>query len=121
MKEMYSVEIKQNNYNDDLFNGTLAECIDYIKEYEYTVLDNDVRIARILIDNDNTVVECLKIIPPAEFTDNTALITSAIHDMRAAFDNLCNIISAANGIDDYNAEMLSALVANINDYIKSFD
>ena len=116
MKEMYSVEIKQNNYNDDLFNGTLAECIDYIKEYEYTVLDNDVRIARILIDNDNTVAECLEIIPYAEFTDNTALITSTIHDMRAAFRNLCDIISEENGIDEYNAKMLKALISEIDDY-----
>ena len=116
MKEMYSVEIKQNNYNDDLFNGTLAECIDYIKEYEYTVLDNDVRIARILIDNDDTVTECLEVIPYAEFTDNTTLITSAIHDMRAAFGILCDIISAANGIDEYNSKMLKALISEIDDY-----
>ena len=121
MKETYSVEIKQNDYNDDLFNGTLAECIDYIRECDYTVLDNDARIARILIDNDNTVVECLEIIPYAEFTDNTTLITSAIHDMRSAFNNLCDIISAANGIDNYNAKMLAELVSNIDDYSKSFD
>ena len=116
MKETYSVEIKQNDYNDDLFNGTLAECIDYIRECDYTVLDNDVRIARILIDNDNTVAECLEIIPYAEFTDNTTLITSAIHDMRAAFGILCDIISAANGIDEYNAEMLRALISDIDCY-----
>ena len=116
MKETYSVEIKQNDYNDDLFNGTLAECIDYIRECDYTVLDNDVRIARILIDNDNTVVECLEIIPYAEFADNTALITSAIHDMRAAFRNLCDIISESNGIDEYNDKMLKALISEIDDY-----
>ena len=121
MKEIYSVEIKQNNYNDDLFNGTLAECVDYIRKSGYSSFANDVRIARLLLDNDNTVAECLEIITPAEFTDNTSLITSAIHDMRAAFRNLCDIISAANGIDDYNSKMLSALVANIDDYSKSFD
>ena len=75
MKETYSVEIKHNDYNDDLFNGTLAE-----------------------------------------FTDNTTLITSAIHDMRAAFNNLCDIIHAANGIDEANAEMLRALISEIDDY-----
>lgn len=116
MKEIYSVEIKQNDYNYDLFNGTLAECVDYIQECGYTALDNDVRIARLLLDNDNTVAECLEIIPPAEFTDNTALITSAIYDMRAAFRNLCDIISEANGIDEYNAKMLKALVSEIDDY-----
>ena len=116
MKETYSVEIKQNDYNDDLFNGTLAECIDYIGECGYTVLDNDVRIARILIDNDNTVAECLEIISYAEFTDNTTLITSAIHDMRAAFNNLCDIINAANGIDEANDEMLTKLISDIINY-----
>ena len=64
MKEIYSVEIKQNDYNDDLFNGTLAECIDYIQEYGYTALDNDVRIAKIMLDSDSTVTECLEIISP---------------------------------------------------------
>ena len=48
--------------------------------------------------------------------DNTALITSAIHDMRAAFSNLCEVISAANGIDEYNAEMLRALISDIDCY-----
>ena len=119
MKEIYSVEIKQNDYNDDLFNGTLAECIGYIKEYEYTVLDNDVRIACILIDNDNTVAECLEIITPAEFTDNTARITSAIYDIRAALDNLCNTVIIAGSIDIYNAKMLTELVDDINHYYKT--
>ena len=75
MKETYSVEIKHNDYNDDLFNGTLAE-----------------------------------------FTDNTTLITSAIHDMRAAFNNLCDIIHAANGIDEANDEILTTLISDIINY-----
>lgn len=51
-----------------------------------------------------------------ETTDNAALIASAIYDMRAAFRNLCDIISEANGIDEYNAKMLKALVSEIDDY-----
>lgn len=116
MKEIYSVEIKQTEYSDDLFNGTFSECVDYIRKSGYTSFDNDVRIARLLLDNDNTVAECLEIIAPAEFTDNTALITSAIHDMRAAFSNLCEVISAADGIDEYNAKMFKALISEIDDY-----
>lgn len=116
MKEIYSVEIKQTEYSDDLFNGTFSECVVYIRKSRYTSFANDVRIARLLLDNDNTVAECLEIITPAEFTDNTALITSAIHDMRAAFRNLCNIISAANDIDEANAEMLRTLISDIDNY-----
>lgn len=54
--------------------------------------------------------------PTEETTDNAALIASAIHDMRAAFDNLCNIISAANDIDEANAEMLRTLISDIDNY-----
>lgn len=54
--------------------------------------------------------------PTEETTDNAALIASAIHDMRAAFDNLCNVISAANGIDEANDEMLTTLISDIINY-----
>lgn len=55
---------------------------------------------------------------PTKEADNTALITSAIYDMRAAFRNLCDIISEANGIDEYNAKMLKALISEIDDYYR---
>ena len=48
--------------------------------------------------------------------DNAALIASAIHDMRAAFDNLCDIVSAANGIDEANDEILTTLISDIINY-----
>ena len=51
-----------------------------------------------------------------ETPDNAALIASAIHDMRAAFDNLCDIVSAANGIDEANDEMLTTLISDIINY-----
>lgn len=51
-----------------------------------------------------------------ETTDNAALIASAIHDMRAAFSNLCDIISTANGIDEANSEMLTTLIFDIDNY-----
>ena len=54
--------------------------------------------------------------PTEKIADNTALITSAIYDMRAAFRNLCDIISEVNDIDEYNAKMLKALISEIDDY-----
>ena len=62
MKTTYSVEIEQTMYADDLFNGSFEECIEYIKEKELTKEENDVRIAKILVDEDNTVSECLDLI-----------------------------------------------------------
>ena len=62
MKTIYSVEIKDTMYTDDIFNGSFEECVEYIKENEYTKEENDVRIAKILVDDDNTVAECLEII-----------------------------------------------------------
>ena len=62
MKTTYSVEIEQTMYADDLFNGTFEECVEYINEKGYTREENDVRIAKILVDEDNTVAECLELI-----------------------------------------------------------
>lgn len=62
MKTTYSVEIEQTMYSDDLFNGTFEECVEYINEKEYTREENDVRIAKILLEDDGTVAECLKLI-----------------------------------------------------------
>lgn len=62
MTTTYSVEIEQTMYADDLFNGTFEECVEYINEKGYTREENDVRIAKILVDEDNTVAECLELI-----------------------------------------------------------
>ena len=62
MKTTYSVEIKDTMYTDDIFNGSFEECVEYIKEKEYTKEENDVRIAKIIVDEDNTVIECVEII-----------------------------------------------------------
>ena len=58
---IYSVEIEQNNYNDDLFNGTFEECVAYCKEHNYTRENSDVRIAEIEVE-DGCVIDCLDII-----------------------------------------------------------
>ena len=62
MKTIYSVEIKDTMYTDDIFNGSFEECVEYINENEYTKEENDVRIAKIIVDEDNTVIECVEII-----------------------------------------------------------
>ena len=62
MKTIYSVEIKDTMYTDDIFNGSFEECVEYINENEYTKEENDARIAKVIIDEDNTVIECVEII-----------------------------------------------------------
>ena len=62
MKTIYSVEIKDTMYTDDIFNGSFEECVEYINENEYTKEENDVRIAKVIIDEDNSVIECVEII-----------------------------------------------------------
>lgn len=64
---IYSVEIKQNSYNDDLFNGTYQQCVDYINKNNYTREENDARIAKIELDEKGCVIECLDIIEAEEF------------------------------------------------------
>ena len=59
MKIYYSVEIEQNSYEDDLFNGTFEECVEYVTEHEYTAEDNDVRIAEITDDGDPLVTDII--------------------------------------------------------------
>lgn len=62
MRTTYSVEIEANSYNDDLFNGTFEECVQYCKDNDYTHENSDARIAKILVDDDETVAEVLDII-----------------------------------------------------------
>lgn len=62
MKTIYSVEIKDTMYTDDIFNGSFEECVEYINKNEYTKEKNDVRIAKVIVDEDNTVIECVEII-----------------------------------------------------------
>lgn len=58
----YSVQIEVNSYNDDLFNGTFEECVEYINEYGYTREDDDVRIAEIEVDDNGTATYTYDII-----------------------------------------------------------
>lgn len=58
----YSVQIEGNSYDDDLFNGTFEECVDYIDQQGYTREENDVRIAEIEVDDKGTVTYTYDII-----------------------------------------------------------
>ena len=58
----YSVQIEENSYDDDLFNGTFEECVDYINRQGYTREENDVRIAEIEVDDRGTVTYTYDII-----------------------------------------------------------
>ena len=58
----YSVQIEENSYDDDLFNGTFEECVDYIDQQGYTREENDVRIAEIEVDDKGTVTYTYNII-----------------------------------------------------------
>lgn len=58
----YSVEIEQNGYEDDLFNGTFEECVEYCKKHDYTRENSDVRIAEIEVDEDGYWTYCYEII-----------------------------------------------------------
>lgn len=58
----YSVEIEPNGYEDDLFNGTFEECVEYCKENDYTQENSDARIAEIEVDKDGSCTYCYSII-----------------------------------------------------------
>lgn len=47
---IFSVEIEANSWNDDLFNGTFEECIEYINQHYADLNDDEVRIAKIKLD-----------------------------------------------------------------------
>ena len=59
-KTVWSVEVEGNSYNDDLFNGTHEECIEYIKNNGFE-LGNGCQLAQIVIDERGCVIDTLKI------------------------------------------------------------
>ena len=48
----YSVQHVSNSYNDDLYNGTLEECIHYIEKNEMMTNEYDAQIALINVQTD---------------------------------------------------------------------
>lgn len=60
-EKMWSVELEGNSWNDDTFNGTYEECIEYCQEQNYKIDGQDARLAKILVE-DGCVLEVLEIV-----------------------------------------------------------
>lgn len=59
--EMWSVELEGNSWNDDTFNGSYSECVEYCEKYDYKIDGQEARIAKILVE-DGCVLEVLEIV-----------------------------------------------------------
>lgn len=57
----WSVELEDNSWDDDIFNGTYEECIDYCNEYDYKIDGVEARLVKVLLE-DGCVVEALEIV-----------------------------------------------------------
>lgn len=62
MKTLWSVELEGNMWNDDTFNGTFDECVEYCKKYNYLIDGKEARLAKILVDENGCVLEALEIV-----------------------------------------------------------
>ena len=58
----WSVETESNSWNDDEFNGTFDECIDYCNKKEYIIDGKFARLVEIEIDERGCVVDCYDIV-----------------------------------------------------------
>ncbi len=59
-EELWSVELEGNSWNDDTFNGSYKECVQYCEKYDYKI-GQDARLAKILVE-DGCVIEVLEIV-----------------------------------------------------------
>lgn len=62
MKTIWSVELEGNMWNDDSFNGTFEECIEYCKENDYKIDGKEARLAEIVVDDKNCVIDTIQIV-----------------------------------------------------------
>lgn len=62
MKTLWSVELEGNMWNDDTFNGTFDECVEYCKKYNHLIDGKEARLAKILVDENGCVLEALEIV-----------------------------------------------------------
>ena len=60
-KEMWSVELETSCWEDDTFNGTYDECVEYCEKYDNKIDEEEAQLAKILVE-DNLVIEVLKIV-----------------------------------------------------------
>ena len=59
--KIWSVELEANSWDDDLFNGTYEECIEYCQKNDYTI-GNGARLAEIEVDEDGCWTYCYQIV-----------------------------------------------------------
>ena len=58
-KIIWSVELSPY-YDDDTFNGTFDECVEYCRDMEY-IIGKDCRLAKILVNEEGCFLETLEI------------------------------------------------------------
>ena len=60
--KIWSVEHNANSWDDDMFNGTFDECVEYCKENNYKIDGVECRLAEIGLDERGCVVETYNIV-----------------------------------------------------------
>lgn len=68
----WSVETEENSWNDDLFNGTLEECIEYCKDKDIKVDGKNARIMKVCLDENGVIdlwEECIEDVDSVECKD----------------------------------------------------
>lgn len=65
----WSVETEENDWNDDLFNGSLKECIEYCKDKNINVDGSNARIAKICLDENGSADFCEELIDDIDSVD----------------------------------------------------
>ena len=58
-KIVWSLELSPY-YDDDTFNGTFDECVEYCRDMEY-IIGKDCRLAKILVNEEGCFLETLEI------------------------------------------------------------
>lgn len=62
MSRLWSVEHEANSWNDDMFNGTFQECVEYCKEHDYKIDGVECRLAEIELDKVGCVIYTYNIV-----------------------------------------------------------
>lgn len=65
MSRLWSVEHEANSWNDDMFNGTFGECVEYCKEHGYKIDGEECRLAEIELDERGIVIDTYDIVNEA--------------------------------------------------------
>lgn len=62
MARVWSVEHSANSWDDDMFNGTFDECVEYCKERDYKIDGKECRLTEIELDDSGCVIDTYTII-----------------------------------------------------------